>query len=70
MDLIGDFGIANFEEENSVAVVARSWVKEGEKICSYPPAGTRNIKKLVKKNQIPNPTWPEHEIRLLKWFGK
>ena len=46
MEETGQFGVANFKDENSVAVISRSWLsKDDESMCSYPPNGTKSVKK-------------------------
>lgn len=59
-----------FLEENSVAVVPRSWVSDGTK-CSYPPKkGFTGLKKAVKNGGPPLEDWKIYDIKVFKWFGK
>ncbi|CAL8129148.1 unnamed protein product [Orchesella dallaii] len=68
--------IVCFEEENSIAVVPLSWIKDdvnGLTVCSYPPQGklsTRGLKKAVKKSENAQDSWPDYNVRVIKTFRK
>ncbi|XP_035711837.1 uncharacterized protein LOC110855417 isoform X2 [Folsomia candida] len=62
------FGIASFEDDNSVAVISKAWMCENNLEIYYPPSGTKSIKKLVKKNLAPGDSWPKYKVKILKWF--
>jgi hypothetical protein len=65
------FAVVHFPCDNSVEVVPRQWMLEGEKSSKYPPERFRgSIKNAVKNVVEPQDDWLIYEIEIYKWFGK
>lgn len=67
-----EFAIVNFLEHQEVATVPAVWISEDNCRSWWPPyKKSDKISKAVQKQKEVDPkTWLEHDIRVIKYYGK
>lgn len=66
------FAIVKFtQEDDDVGVIPCCWIHEDRKHCYYPNvANDVRRNKLLKGGEMPDSSWPIHEISIMKSYGK
>lgn len=73
------FAVVNFLEENSVAVVPRTWLENSSSTprCYYPPSGwprrgSREVqlRKATKSISDPDVNWPLFDVKVMHLYSK
>lgn len=66
-----NFVIATFVDEGDApSIVSSNWIHQDGDTCYYPNVRTEEMKnKLLKKMIMPDDTWPQYRIKILKGYG-
>lgn len=64
------FGVVEFTDSKTVAVIPVSWfVGSGEETCYWPEGNASKAAKLVQNGNTPDTSWKKYKIRVLGRAG-